>query len=163
MDIEYIKNNSAESELIEFYYDGTILTVLLRMYEPEIDVKIAIPTSHVFCPSYHKNNNADVGWICYLDIVCPEKQLSINQDGIIIPPSDFKSLMKELKDGYGLAYGIHVNKNPRIIRFTGYSLLACVTYDIEHVQVSPVEAASVRPISSGSTSTISGAKSKNND
>ena len=133
MNIEYIKENSAESELIEFYYDGIILTALLRMYELEIDVKIAIPTSHIFCPSY--SNHSDFDRRCYLDIIYPEKRLLVNEDGIIIPPSDFTSLMRDVRSGHGLAYGIHINKNPRIIRFVGHSLMACVTCNIEQINI----------------------------
>ena len=139
MDIEYIRDNSAESELLDLNYDGKHLTILFRMDEPEIDVKIEIPTSHVLCPFSYKSTSG-ISKICRLDIVDLKKQLTVNQNGIIVPSDNFGLLMRELRNGYGLAYGLQISTNPRIIRFTGSSLLlACITCDIEQIQITEID------------------------
>ena len=135
MDIEYISKHSGDSKLRDIHFDGIQLVASLDMDELDIGIDIIIPTCHVFVPGYNKSLSS-IGRICYLDIIYPENQLLINQNGIIIPPNNFGKLMKEIKNGYGLAYGIHINRNPRIIRFLGHRLLlACVTTNIDQVAI----------------------------
>jgi hypothetical protein len=133
LDIKNIQNNSAESELINHYYSELQLTVNLRLNELESLVKIIIPTHQIFCQvDYQKQPS--ICRVCYIDIVDPLQKLTVNSNGIIIPAGNFSILMKELREGFGVTYGIHVNKKPKIIRFVGsIPFISCVTCDFDKI------------------------------
>jgi hypothetical protein len=131
--IKNIQNNSAESELINHYYSELQLTVNLKLNELESLVKIIIPTCQIFCQADYQKQNS-VCRICYIDIVDPLQKLTINPKGIIVPANNFSVLMKEIKEGFGVAYGVHINKKPKIIRFVGsIPFISCVTCDFDKI------------------------------
>lgn len=75
----------------------------------------------------------DISFICRIEITDLQPLLE-KSNGYFVPPSDFRELMKAVRNGYSMAYGRKPEDSRWIIALTGYhQLIVCLVKALDDI------------------------------
>lgn len=124
---------SSESDLISYNYRDGLLSVTLRLYELDDLIVTVQAVTRLVRSSFSKAEELN-DRTCYIQLADLTQFLETNEHGIYIPPSVFGNLMKQVRQGYYLAYGQRVRDTPYMLRFVGtMPLLVCLISNINDI------------------------------
>ncbi|HLK96897.1 MAG TPA: hypothetical protein VK364_03930 [Hymenobacter sp.] len=133
MKLEELIAISGDSELLSHTYTDGFITIKILLYEDDSVVSIFMNTDTVqvnHAVFMNKSNSFRCGRLEIKEI-----SLEIN-NGCFMPPTDFVSLMKDVRSGFTLAYGRSEKDVRYILSFIGSGrLLSCLISDPEEVRI----------------------------
>ena len=125
MNINKFKSHTAESELVSYCFsEGNLNIELLVPDLFDSIVVLDIKTDRVMAKV--PSDTSTPYRTCHVEFTSLESLATVNKDGIVVPPEDFKDFMRQTRKGMGLAYGLHLNDCSYIFRIVGSLLLSCV-------------------------------------
>ena len=137
MDIKTLASLSGDSQLVGYSFSDGRLAVVLRVPElSESRVCVTVPTDRVF--AHVPANDSAPYRTCYVELAAVDQHVDVNADGMIIPSAEFGSLMRQVREGFGLTFGLPIRDCPYLLRFLGSRpLVACVVRDQHEIQCAP--------------------------
>ncbi len=137
MDIHTFASQSGDSQLVSYTFSGGLLAVVLRVPEgTESRICVTVPTDRVFA-AVPADDSAPYR-TCFVELAAVDQHVDVNADGIIVPSADFGSLMRQVREGFGLTFGLRIRDCPYLLRLVGSRpLLACIVRDQHEIQCTP--------------------------
>lgn len=134
MDIKTLASQSGDSQLVGYTFSDGRLAVVLRIPElSESRVCVTVPTDRVFA-AVPADESAPYR-TCFVELAAVDQHVDINADGIIVPSADFGALMRQVRGGFGLTFGLSIRDCPYLLRFLGSRpLVACIVRDQNSIQ-----------------------------
>ena len=127
---------SGDSTFLGMSYDGRILTIRLVLGESDDDVDLRIPTSIV-----RTDLPVDDEAMLRTCRICFQR-LNVNvqiENNRYVSSLKFPELMKEVRSGRSLAYGMSASDRMGVLSLVGYSqLVTCLVADENDIIVSKV-------------------------
>lgn len=134
MDMKTLVSQSGDSQLLGYTFSDGRLAVVLRV--PELSdsiVSVTVPTDRVFA-DVPADDSAPYR-TCFVELAAVDRHVDINADGIIVPSADFGVLMRQVRGGFGLSFGLFIRDCPYMLRFLGSRpLVACIVRDQNAIQ-----------------------------
>jgi hypothetical protein len=145
MDIHTLASQSGDSHLVGYTFTDGRLAVVLRVPElSESRVCVTVPTDRVYADV--PADDSSPYRTCFVELAAVDQHVDVNADGIIVPSADFGSLMRQVRGGFGLTFGLRIRNCPYLLRFLGSRpLVACIVRDQHDIQCAPCSDESSEP------------------
>ncbi len=136
LELNYIIENSGDSNLENYDYSGGILTIALELGEISKKVIIRIRTEIMSFQNYYLDKPEDYFLrTCRIEIQELSSILSI-ENGIYVPSKDFGKIMNETRLSLNLSYGKRVSEFKYIFSLVGYDrLITCIVSDLDCIDI----------------------------
>jgi hypothetical protein len=122
----YVISNSSDSRLKSFnYHSGKILLDFINNNDERYRVFVETTSLQTTLQEVLDN----VNYTFSISMVELSNFLSV-ENGIYVPPREFVAFMRNVRDGFSLAYGLRQSKYSILLSFEGDFTLHCVVKNI---------------------------------